>query len=114
MIFPMCSDSASPTRFHVFPASADLYRPSPKCALRWLWFSPVPSQSTLEFFGSISTQHRLCVLWSSNNGVNDAPRLTVFHSPPKAVAIYQVLGLFGSILRSAIRPVTSAGPSERI
>ena len=44
----------------VFPSSVDLKRPSPKCALRWLKFSPVPSQTMSELFGSTTTQH---VLW---------------------------------------------------
>lgn len=110
---PICSELASPMRLHVLPASADLYNPSPKCALRWLLFSPVPSQRTLASFGSISMQQRLCVVCSSKSGVKEAPRLTVFQRPPNAVAMYHVLGLDGSILMSAMRPVTSPGPMER-
>src|SRR6185436_11771780 len=87
--------------------------PSPKWALRWLWFSPVPSQTMLEFFGSTTTQHRLNAPPSSKIGVNVMPRFVVFHSPPKAAATYHVLGLLGSISMSATRPVTRPGPIDR-
>src|SRR5437764_919881 len=82
----------------VLPASIDLYSPSPKCALRWLLFSPVPSQRTLEFLGSMTMQQLLKAPPSSKIGVKVTPRLTVFQTPPKAAATYQVLVLFGSIL----------------
>src|SRR3954468_23405310 len=55
-IFAMCSEFFSPTFVHVFPASVDLYNPSPKSTLRCALFSPLPSQMTLELFGSIVTQ----------------------------------------------------------
>src|SRR5689334_2252358 len=109
----MCSDVSSPARFHVLPASVDLYTPSPKCALRWLWFSPVPNQTMLEFRGSTTTQQRLNDGPSSKTGSNDTPRLTVFHRPPNAVATYQTFGSRGSISTSAIRPVTNPGPMDR-
>src|SRR4051812_8193013 len=44
---------------------------------------------------------------SSKIGVNVAPRFVVFHTPPKAVATYQVLVFFGSISMSATRPLTT-------
>ncbi len=109
----MCSDVARPTRAHVRPASVDLYTPSPKCALRWLLFSPDPTQTTLESFGSTTTQQRLNEPWSSNTGVKVMPRLTVFHNPPNALATYHTLGFFGSISMSWMRPVASAGPTLR-
>ena len=87
--------------------------PSPKCALRWLWFSPVPNQSTSESFGSITTQHRLNDGPLSKMGENDTPRFSVFHNPPNAEATYQTLVFRGSISTSAIRPVTNPGPIER-
>ncbi len=87
--------------------------PSPKCALRWLAFSPVPSQTTFEFFGSTTTQQRVNDPPLSNAGVKVVPRLVVFQSPPNAVATYQVLGDFGSIAMSCTRPVEIAGPMLR-
>ena len=61
-------------RFHVLPASVDLYTPSPKCALRWLLFSPVPSQTTFESFGSTTTQQSVKDAPSSKIGSNVMPR----------------------------------------
>src|SRR5688572_23264711 len=67
-----------------------------------------------EFFGSTTTQQRLNAGPSSRIGVNVIPRFTVFHSPPKAEATYHTLGSLGSISRSAMRPVTRPGPSDRM
>src|SRR5262249_37770255 len=112
-IWPMCSDAASPARCHVLPASVDLYTPSPKWALRWLAFSPVPSQITLEFLGSTTTQQSVNGPPSSKTGVKDVPRFVVFQSPPNAVATYQVFGFLGSMAMSWTRPVEIAGPMLR-
>src|SRR5262249_19197809 len=87
--------------------------PSPKCALRWLAFSPVPSQTTFAFFGSTTTQHSVNDPPSSKIGVNVTPRLVVFHKPPKAVATYHVFGFLGSMAMSCTRPVEIAGPMLR-
>ena len=87
--------------------------PSPKCALRWLAFSPVPSHTTLEFFGSTTTQQSVNEPPLSKIGANVVPRLVVFHRPPKAVATYQTSGFLGSIAMSCTRPVEIAGPMLR-
>src|ERR1051325_5926543 len=87
--------------------------PSPKWAERCELFSPVPSQRTLEFFGSMTMQQLLNAPPSSKIGVKETPRLTVFQTPPKAAATYQTLVLLGSIFTSATRPVTRPGPIER-
>src|SRR4051812_47850521 len=87
--------------------------PSPKCALRWLAFSPVPSHTTSEFFGSTATQHSVNDPPLSKTGVNVVPRLMVFHNPPNAVATYHVLADFGSMAMSCTRPVWMAGPMLR-
>src|SRR5215471_15241210 len=87
--------------------------PSPKCALRWLAFSPVPSHTTFELFGSTTTQQSVNEPPSSNTGVKVVPRLVVFHNPPNAVAMYHVLDDFGSIAMSWTRPVWMAGPMPR-
>ncbi len=110
MIFPMCSDFSSATRFQVLPASVDLYRPSPKWALRWLVFSPVPSHTTLESFGSTTTQQSVNEPPSSKMGANVTPRFSVFQRPPNALATYQTFGFFGSISMSCTRPVDRPGP----
>jgi hypothetical protein len=99
-ILPMCSEAASPMRVHVRPASVDLYTPSPKCALRWLVFSPDPTQTTFESFGSTTTQQSVKEPCSSKTGTKVMPRLTVFHNPPNALATYHTLGFFGSISTS--------------
>src|ERR1051325_1972196 len=87
--------------------------PSPKWAERCELFSPVPSQRTLEFFGSMTMQQLLNAPPSSKIGVKETPRLTVFQTPPNAAATYQTLVLLGSIFTSATRPVTRPGPIER-
>ncbi len=73
----------------------------------------MPSQTTFESFGSITTQHSVNEAWSSKIGVKVMPRFTVFHNPPNALATYQTLGFFGSIAMSATRPVDSVGPIPR-
>src|SRR3982751_7072615 len=87
--------------------------PSPKCPLRWLAFSPVPSHTTFESFGSTTTQHNVNDPPSSNTGVKVVPRLVVFHRPPNAVATYHVLGDLGSKAMSCTRPVEIVGPILR-
>src|SRR4051812_10442791 len=87
--------------------------PSPKCALRWLAFSPVPSHTMFEFFGSTTTQQSVKDPPSSKTGVNVVPRLVVFQRPPNAVATYHVFGDLGSIAMSWTRPVWIAGPMLR-
>ena len=82
----MCSDVARPTSFQVFPASVDLYTPSPYIELRGFEFSPVPSQTTFESFGSMTTQQRLKEPPESKIGVQVTPRFSDFQRPPTDVA----------------------------
>ena len=56
---------------------------------------PGAKPSTLEFFGSISMQQKIVRALIVEQRNERRPRLTVFHNPPKAVAMYQVLGLLG-------------------
>ena len=70
--------------FHDLPPSSDRYTPSPYDTLRWLLFSPVPTQTTLGFFASITTVPMEYEPSPSNTGVNEVPALTVFHTPPDA------------------------------
>ena len=85
-ILPMCSDVFRPTFCHELPPSTDLYTPSPYPTLRWLLFSPVPTQTTFGFFGSSATQPIEYDPSLSNTGVHDTPALVVFHTPPEATA----------------------------
>src|SRR6185503_15336074 len=85
----------------------------PNIAARGFEFSPVPSQTTLEFFGSTFTQQRLNDPPRSNTGVKSRPRFSDFHKPPAAVATQYTFGFFGSTSMSATRPVVSDGPMLR-
>src|SRR5258705_13346939 len=87
--------------------------PSPKLTLRWLLFSPVPSQTMFESLGSTVTAPREYAPYSSKSGVKVLPRFSVFHRLPAAAATYQTLGFFGSIATSDIRPDVSPGPIDR-
>ena len=49
----------------------------------------------------------------SKIGAKVMPRFSVFQSPPKALATYQMLGFFGSISTSCMRPVVRVGPMLR-
>src|SRR2546423_15427580 len=46
----------------------------------------------------------------SNTGLKHAPALDVFHTPPDAEPIYQVLGLFITTSMAVIRPLMPEGP----
>ena len=60
--------------------------PSPNPTLRWLPFSPVPTQSTSGLVGS-SVRHPMEYdPWESNTGVQVMPAFTVFQTPPEATA----------------------------
>src|SRR5215475_5810486 len=109
--FSRCARSlCSPMFFHVSPPSRLLYTPSPKLTLRWDWFSPVPSQITLDTLGSIVTQPSEYEPYESKIGRNDVPWFVVFHNPPDAAATYHTLLSRGSTAMSAIRPVVRLGP----
>src|SRR2546423_15351704 len=49
---PMCSDFLRPMFVHVFPPFSDLYTPSPHDELRWLFASPVPTQTMSGLLGA--------------------------------------------------------------
>ncbi len=74
--------------------------PSPKWALRWLVFSPVPTQTMFESLGSRTTQQSVNDPCSSKMGVKVMPRLVVYQRPPKALATYQTLRFRGSMVMS--------------
>src|SRR5580700_11878621 len=78
--------------------------PSPYPMARCAWFSPVPSQTMSEFFGSTTTTPSEYDPPSSKTGAQLSPRLLVFHNPPDAVAAYHTLRLCGSTATSSMRP----------
>src|SRR5512134_1411854 len=87
--------------------------PSPYATTRWALFSPEPTQMTLGFFGSMVMAPVENDPSLSKIGANVSPALTDFHTPPAAVATYQVFLLVGSTATSAMRPEVSAGPMDR-
>src|SRR5215203_3888700 len=87
--------------------------PSPNATLRWLLFSPVPSQTTLESFGSTFTAPSENDGYSSKIGAKVLPRFSVLNNPPDALATYHTFGFFGSISTSEMRPVVMSGPIDR-
>src|SRR6266496_710461 len=112
-IRPMCSEVLSPTFFQVLPPSSDRYTPFPYETLRWLLFSPVPTQTVSGFFGSSAMQPIEYDPSRSNTGVQVVPLLIVFQTPPDADATKYFAALFGSTANPMTRPEVNAGPSER-
>src|SRR5437870_3654449 len=103
-IRPMWAESLSPIRFQVAPPSVDLYTPSPQETLLRGLASPVPTQTTSGFDGATATSPRATVSWLSKTGFQVVPLLTVFHSPPEAVATYRVEGRLSTTATSTTRP----------
>ena len=87
--------------------------PSPNATTRCALFSPVPTQMTLGFFGSIAIAPVEKEPCPSKIGEKETPALVDFHTPPAAVATYQIFLFVGSTATSAIRPDVSAGPIDR-
>src|SRR5919204_3143987 len=76
--------------------------------------SPVPTQTTCGFFGSISTAPIDCTGCLSNTGLNVVPPSWLFHTPPLAEATNS--SVLPSILRPAMaemRPLIVAEPMLR-
>ena len=85
----MCSDFSRPIGVQVRPPSALLYTPSPQPTCRSLTFSPVPTQTTWGFAGSMVTSPMEYEPCSSKIGAQVVPALRVFHTPPDPAATYQ-------------------------
>ena len=60
--------------------------PSPYETLRWLLYSPVPTQTTEGSFGSSARQPIEYEPSPSKIGVQLTPEFTVFQTPPEAAA----------------------------
>src|ERR1051326_3664214 len=112
-IRPMCSEVFRPTFRQVLPPSSDLYRPLPYETLRWLLFSPVPTQTVRGFFGSSTIAPIEYEPSRSKTGVQVFPLLMVLHTPPDADATKYFAALFGSTAKPITRPDVKAGPIER-
>jgi hypothetical protein len=70
----------------VRPPSVDRYTPSPYDTLRWLLFSPVPTQTVMGSLGSRVMQPIEYEPWLSKIGVHTVPAVVVFQTPPEATA----------------------------
>src|SRR6267143_972682 len=80
---PMCSELFSPTFFQLLPPSSERYTPLPYETLRWLLFSPVPTQTVSGFFGSSAIEPIEYEPSRSKTGVQVVPLLIVFHPTPR-------------------------------
>src|SRR3954463_1771477 len=112
-ILPMCSDALRPTFCQVRPPSTDLYTPSPYPTLRWLLFSPVPTQTTWGFLGSITTTPMEYDPSLSKTGAQVVPALVVFQTLPDPAATNHWLRSLGWTAMLTIRPEVTAGPRGR-
>src|SRR5439155_1538301 len=88
-------------------------RPLPYETLRWLLFSPVPTQTVSGFFGSRTIAPIEYEPSRSKTGVQVLPLLTVLQTPPDADATKYFDALFGSTAKPITRPEVNAGPRDR-
>src|SRR2546428_6178642 len=88
--------------------------PSPIDALFRVQASPLPTQITLGFFGSIVIAPIDWTACLSNTGLKVVPPLTDFHTPPLAAPTYTVSrGPSCTAARAATRPLIAADPMLR-
>ena len=109
----MCFESLSPTLANVLPPSVDFHTPSPHDVVWRLFASPVPTHTTSGFCCETATSPIASSPLVCKSGVNVAPLLVVFHTPPCAVPTYQIAVFFSYTARSEMRPDMIAGPIER-
>src|ERR1051325_1443833 len=87
--------------------------PSPMDTLLRIHDSPVPTQTTLEFLGSIVMAPIDCTGSWSKTGLTVVPPLTDFHTPPDAAPTYSVSRLPSCTpVTAAMRPLIAAERSE--
>jgi hypothetical protein len=106
------SVAARPMWRQVWPPSADLYTPAPAFELRKMFASPVPTQTMSGFDGAMVTSPIEVVTPWSKTGAHVTPSLSVFHSPPVAVAAKMVYDLPRGVTTatSVTRPLMFVGP----
>src|SRR6266404_106559 len=109
----MCRVASSPIFFHVFPASSDLYVPSPHDELCRLLGSPVPTHTTDGSEGAIAMSPMVETASLSKTGSHVVPLFVVFHTPPDATPANTMFGLLSTTAKSSMRPPMIAGPISR-
>src|SRR5579864_2193507 len=88
--------------------------PSPMETLFLVQASPVPTQTVLEFEGSMATAPMDCTDWRSNTGLNVVPPFTDFQTPPLAAPTITVRRpLSVTAATAAMRPLMVAEPMLR-
>src|SRR6185295_421053 len=92
-IFEIASELAKPMCVHVFPASVDLYIPSPGMMLPRMHDSPMPmnTMSGLDSDTATAPTDELLIC-PSVTGAQFSPASVVFHSPPPTAPKYASLG----------------------
>src|SRR4051812_13072813 len=96
---------------HVSPPSVDLYTPSPTETLLRVHASPVPTQMTFGFVGSIVIAPIDCTSSLSNTGLYVVPPFMDFHPPPLAAPTYTVRrSPSWTAVTAATRPLIAALP----
>src|ERR1700686_623881 len=113
-ILAMCSESFKPMLVQFSPPSVDLYMPSPIETLFLVHASPEPTQTILEFEGSMATDPIDCTDWRSNTGLKVVPPFTDFQTPPLAAPTNTVRRPFSlTAATAATRPLMVAEPMLR-
>src|SRR5450631_1629123 len=88
--------------------------PSPTETLLRTQDSPVPTQTTFEFVGSIATAPIDCTSGLSNTELNVVPPFTDFHTPPLAAPAKTVNRPWSwAASTAAMRPLMTAEPMLR-
>src|SRR5258708_3387383 len=103
----------SPIFCRVFPASSDLYAPSPHDELCRLFGSPVPTHTTDGSDGAIAMPPIVDTPSLSNTGSHVAPLFVVFHTPPDATPTNTMFGLPSTTAKWVMRPPVGGGLSSR-
>src|SRR5688500_5929325 len=112
-ILEMFSDAAKPTFVQVFPASTDLYTPSPGMMLPRMHVSPIPMYTMSGLLSLTATAPTDALLiCPSVTGAQVSPPSIVFHSPPPTAPKYASLGRRRTPATAIERPPRS-GPSAR-
>src|SRR6185369_6601768 len=89
----MASELRKPTCVQVFPASVDLYTPSPGMMLPRMHDSPIPMYTTSGFESATATAPTdELLIWPSVTGFQLRPPSTVFQRPPPTAPKYPSLG----------------------